>query len=141
MLGTTAIPIGTQVFPGAVPGEVTIQRFPKPERLNKIYGSLTSDINAIAESDKDTLKVIDPATGVTRAEIIHAVINEEAVTVADVLARRTMIGLNPDLGVSSAEVVSREMATLLGWTEKQRRDSVNSYLAYITRFTVKAPLA
>jgi len=141
MLGTTAIPIGTQVFPGAVPGEVTIQRFPKPERLNKIYGSLTSDINAIAESDKDTLKVIDPVTGVTRAEIIHAVINEEAVTVADVLARRTMIGLNPDLGVSSAEVVSREMATLLGWTEKQRRDSVKSYLAYITRFTVKAPLA
>jgi glycerol-3-phosphate dehydrogenase len=140
-LGVQPVSIGTQMFPGAMgAGQVSIQRLAKPERLRRLYGGLVTNIESVANTVPGATDLVDRNSGVTRAEVINAVVTEEAVSLADVLARRTVIGLNSDLGESGIDAISREMAHLMGWSEEQREAQVESYRLYLRRFTVKAPL-
>lgn len=141
LLGVEPVSIGTQMFPGAIGADqVSVQRLPMPERLRRLYGGLVSNIDTIANKVPGANELVDSLSGVTRAEVINAVVKEEAVSLTDVLARRTVIGLNPDLGDSGVDSVAGEMAQLMGWSEEQRISQIDSYRRYLRRFTVKAPL-
>jgi len=131
------VSIGSQVFPGAKYRDSAADGVLEPTRIQHLYGSLGADINALASEHSELQRVIDEVSGVSAAEVAYAVLVEEATSVSDVVARRTTIGLNADLGQSGVEAISREMATLLGWSEKQRKQSVDDYAHYIRRFTVK----
>lgn len=60
------------------------------ERLIDQYGAESRQITKLAASDKELAITLDPSTGLTAAEVAHAVENEDARTASDVVLRRTM---------------------------------------------------
>lgn len=59
----------------------------------------------------------------------QAVEDEMALTVEDVLRRRTQLALGPGQGVPEAEGVAREMADLLGWDGAEQQRQVSAFVA------------
>ena len=88
------------------------------ERLSQIYGSRAKDVAELATRLK-----CDAFT----AEIVFAFENEFAKTLADCFLRRTMIGLNADLGVSELEAAAEVGRRFLRWSEDRARREVEGY--------------
>ncbi len=79
------------------------------------YGSFAYRLLDIWERDADNREVIG-VRGLTRAELIHLVENELAVTLEDVLVRRTSAFFwDPTGGLSHVEAVADELERLAGW--------------------------
>jgi glycerol-3-phosphate dehydrogenase len=66
---------------------------------------------------------------VFESDIVHACDYETAMTVTDVMRRRTSLALSRHGTAATAEIVSRLMATQLGWSDEQRRRSLADYVA------------
>jgi glycerol-3-phosphate dehydrogenase len=104
---------------------------PQVERLLRRHGTGVMDVLALARTTTELLEVIDHATGVLAAEVVHACTHEGARHVDDVMERRTRIGLlNADRGVAALDRVLPLMAAALGWdadtAERERRQYVAS---------------
>lgn len=92
------------------------------------YGSLISEILSLIKSDSSLAQLITPELPYLKAEIQYAASHEGARSVADVLSRRTRISFEAfDGGVSLAEEVSRIIAPLLGWSNRERKRSCDDY--------------
>jgi glycerol-3-phosphate dehydrogenase len=63
----------------------------------------------------------------TRADIERAVRSEWAMTLADVLLRRTAIGLAACQGLDRLETIADVVAPLLGWDARRRESEVAAY--------------
>jgi glycerol-3-phosphate dehydrogenase len=74
-----------------------------------------------------------PHTRETVAQAAHAVRQEGALTVADVLLRRTPAGWSPCLGLDAAPVVARLLAEELSWTAADERAAIGAYSAEVER--------
>jgi glycerol-3-phosphate dehydrogenase len=135
-LGRDAPKCGTAQLP--LPGGVVAdwpafrERFldagsvPRPvaERLLRIYGARAEDVLAVGG---ELLEVIDKSTGAIAAEVVHAFRSELASTLADALARRTMVTLGPSAGVGPDEAAARVAEQYLGWDSERARAEVNAY--------------
>ena len=88
---------------------------PVAERLLRIYGVRSEEVLSLAEDSPELLQPFDRATGAIGAEVIHAVEAELASDLADVLMRRTMVGLGPTAGIGPDEAAAK----LLGWSEDE----------------------
>ncbi|HEX9495172.1 MAG TPA: glycerol-3-phosphate dehydrogenase/oxidase [Candidatus Limnocylindria bacterium] len=85
--------------------------------------------------ERDALAAADPALAVslcehseaTGADVIHAARHEWAATLADVLLRRTAIGLSACQGLDCLEAVADLMAQVLGWTAERRAAQIAEY--------------
>jgi glycerol-3-phosphate dehydrogenase len=74
------------------------------------------------------------------AEVVAAARDEMAVTVADVLVRRTRLAhLLPDQGREIAPRAAALMADQLGWSVERRVDEVNRYVAAAAAFAPPRP--
>lgn len=92
------------------------------------YGSLISEVLSLIDSDSSLGELLSPELPYLKAEIHYAASHEGARSVEDVLARRTRISFEAfDGGVSLAEEVSRIIAPILGWSNKERKQSVGAY--------------
>ena len=78
---------------------------------------------------------VEPA--VLQAEVAHAVHNEMAVTLEDVLLRRTGLGWTRNRGLDCHQAVANAMAKLLGWNEAETAKQVRRYEAAV-RFHLPA---
>jgi len=67
------------------------------------------------------------------AELHHAVQEEMAVSLQDVLLRRTGIGTSRCQGQDCAESIGRRMAPLLGWTPRRIDAELEAYHAHVER--------
>jgi glycerol-3-phosphate dehydrogenase len=68
------------------------------------------------------------------AEVVHAVREEMACTVDDVLSRRMRARLlGRDASSEAAEAVAALMGAELGWTDERRREQVARYRASVQR--------
>jgi len=67
------------------------------------------------------------------AELHHAVQDELAVSLQDVLLRRTGIGTSRCQGLDCAEAIGRRMAPLLGWTPRRLQAELEAYDAHVVR--------
>jgi glycerol-3-phosphate dehydrogenase len=67
------------------------------------------------------------------AELHRAVQDEMAVSLQDVLLRRTGIGTSRCQGRDCAESIGRRMATLLGWTPRRLDAELDAYHAHVER--------
>ncbi len=75
-----------------------------------------------------------PRARMLAAEAVYAVQHEFAVTLTDLLNRRTAQMLfSRDNGLESAHVVAGEMGRLLGWTEEERQAQIEAYRGEIDR--------
>ena len=110
--------------------------FPAPtaERLTAIYGTRAAGVAAIAAADPALGEVIDEETGAVAAEVVFAVREEMAASLAVVVARRSMLGLSADLGVGALDAVGSIAEKYAGWSAERVSDDRAAYLRYITRF-------
>jgi glycerol-3-phosphate dehydrogenase len=113
------------VLPGAI--DFTSYASKLPERLLRIYGSRAAEIS----------RRLDSAGSMFAAEIVFSFEREMARTLADCFLRRTMIGLNADLGLGELEAAAAVGKRHLGWSEQRARDEVESYRCQVKKFMIE----
>ena len=100
--------------------------------LNR-YGSLIEEILEIISEDSSMAERIIPELSYIKAEIRHAASHEGALSVEDVLARRTRITFEAsDSGISAAKEVAAIIGDVLGWSAKERKASIDAFTAVIS---------
>lgn len=87
------------------------------ERLLRIYGTRAAEVVDLADGRPQLREPFDPATGAIGAEIAFTLQTELAETLADALARRTMVGFGADAGLDSVEVAAEIAVRHLGWDD------------------------
>lgn len=109
------------------------------DRLLRIYGTRSSDVLELARTDPALARTIDESSGAIAAEVVVAVRSEQARTVADVVMRRAMLGLDPELSADAVERVAQTMAGAAGWDAVRSRSEVDGYFRYAARFHPDPP--
>ncbi len=108
--------------------------------LRTVYGPRVPEVAAYAASDGSLAQPISAVHRDIGAQVAYAVDHEGARTVADVLLRRTAVGLTRDLGRSAARPTASIMANRLGWSEEMREQAVRDYFAELhRRFVIMDP--
>jgi len=93
------------------------------------YGSAIHELLALAGTDRSLLQPLPGAPDYLQIEALYAATHEGALHLEDVLARRTRISIEyAHRGVETAPRVAELMAPVLGWTKKQTKTEVDSYL-------------
>ncbi|MGH7720687.1 MAG: glycerol-3-phosphate dehydrogenase [Gemmatimonadaceae bacterium] len=101
---------------------------PESDHLVRSYGSAWRDVWGIAQSDAALAARIAPPLPYLGAELRYAVEREMALTLADLLIRRTHIAFETrDHGVSVAPTAARIAAPLLRWTTEQIEEELKRY--------------
>ena len=96
--------------------------------LNR-YGSLISEVLEIIENDPKLAKPLTKNLPYLKAEIYYAASHEGARSVDDVISRRTRLAFEaPNSAMDLATDVATIIAPVLGWTPKQKKDSVSAYI-------------
>jgi len=96
------------------------------------YGSRVGELLHRVAADRRLADPIVPTLPDPRAEVLEAVEHEGALTVEDVLRRRTQISLREETeGVRVAGEVAALMAGPLGWTPEAARAAAESYAAVV----------
>lgn len=95
--------------------------------LNR-YGSLISEILEIITDNPEMSERLIPELPYIKAEILHSASHEGALSVEDVLLRRTRISFEAsDSGISVANEVAEIIGATLQWSATDRRASVQSF--------------
>ncbi len=96
--------------------------------LNR-YGSLISELLEIIKNDPKLAKPLTKDLPYLKAEIYYAASHEGARSVDDVISRRTRLAFEaPNSAMDLATDVATIIAPVLGWTPKQKKDSVSAYI-------------
>ncbi len=111
------------------------------ERLLKLYGVRAPDVLALADGDSDLkMPLSSPAsveTGLIGAEVIWAFREEMAQKLTDVLLRRSMVGMGPNVGLDVDEAAAEVAVKHLGWDEERAEKEVKEYREWIERYKPK----
>jgi glycerol-3-phosphate dehydrogenase len=92
------------------------------------YGSRLEKLLGLVADDRRLGNPIAPSLPDAQAEVVEAVEHEWALTLEDVLRRRTQVALRvADGGAAAADEVARLMAAALGWDAETVRTAVNAY--------------
>ena len=103
--------------------------------LNR-YGSLISELLELIADQPKLAKKLDSSLPYIKAEIVYAASHEGARTVDDVISRRTRLAFEaPEHGVHLAEEVANLIAPILGWSAKDKKQSVSEYEELVDRET------
>jgi glycerol-3-phosphate dehydrogenase len=88
------------------------------------YGSRFRDVLDLADSRADWRTRIAKDSPVIGAQLVHAVRREMAMTLADVVLRRTPLGALGDPGDDALTTAAAIVGTELGWSEERRREEI-----------------
>jgi glycerol-3-phosphate dehydrogenase len=98
------------------------------ERWVRIYGSRAKEVGELA-------KRLDSAGDLLAAEVVFGFEREYAKTLTDCFLRRTMIGLNADLGLGELEAAAEAGTRFLEWSDERARREVENYRNEISRMS------
>jgi len=107
------------------------------EDLLRVYGTRAPDVLASA-STPELREVFDPFTGAIAAEVPWAYHEEGARTLIDVVARRTMVGLGPDVGIGADVAAAKIARDVLGWDTAKLDAEVGAYRHWVSRYHPRA---
>lgn len=95
--------------------------------LNR-YGSLISEVLDLITADKKLAKPLAEGLPYLKAEIVYAASHEGAMSVDDVISRRTRLAFEaPHAGIELAEDIATLIAPVLGWGAKEKKSSIAEY--------------
>ena len=98
------------------------------QRLVEVYGVCAGRVASYVAAEPSYADRITPDRPAVFAEVAHAVDHELAVTVDDVLVRRTSVALTAeDQGSAAVERVADIMGTRLGWSAADRQRHMDEY--------------
>jgi glycerol-3-phosphate dehydrogenase len=101
--------------------------------LNR-HGSLISEILEIIEVQPKLAGKLDANLPYIKAEIVYATSHEGARSVDDVISRRTRLSFEAiNHGVHLADEVASLIAPVLGWSAKERKESIAQYIELVER--------
>jgi len=101
--------------------------------LNR-YGSMISEILEIIRENPFLASKLTSDLPYIKAEIYYAASHEGALTVDDVISRRTRIAFEAENhGVELAESIAEIISPVIGWTAKERKSSVAAYQSLVDR--------
>jgi len=95
------------------------------DHLGRLYGTRLGDVIAEAANRPELLSAIAP-TGDIGAQVLFATREEMAMTLSDVVMRRTGIGQLGDPGASALGAVAALMGQELGWDEARRQREIDT---------------
>jgi glycerol-3-phosphate dehydrogenase len=111
------------------------------ERLLKLYGVRAPDVLKLASGDASLKTPLStPASAeasMIGAEVLYAFRREMAEKLSDVLLRRTMVGMGPEVGLDVDEAAAQLAVRYLGWTEERAEREVREYRDYVQRYRPK----
>jgi glycerol-3-phosphate dehydrogenase len=102
-------------------------------RLWQIYGAGAAAVLRVMRDNPDTAAPLCPHTSDTIAQAVHAVRHEGAVTIGDVLLRRTPAGWSRCLGLDAAPRVAQVLGEQYGWDAPQRQRACADYRGEVSR--------
>jgi glycerol-3-phosphate dehydrogenase len=108
----------------------------RPETLETLvttYGRGWSRVIDLAGKVASGTEPLCPSNPDVVAELHRAVQDEMAVSLQDVLLRRTGIGTSRCQGQDCAESIGRRMAQILGWTPRRLDAELDAYRAHVER--------
>jgi glycerol-3-phosphate dehydrogenase len=128
-LGRPAIPCRTDRIPLA--GSERAQQVTTPEDpLERRYGSTADEVRRLIAADPELGRPLVDTDGFLRAEVVHAVVHDGAMTLDDVVERRLRFGLHLDATTPALlEETARLMSGPLGWDAQATADAVLSFRA------------
>ena len=95
--------------------------------LNR-YGSMISEVLELVIEDKKLAKPLAAGLPYLKAEIVYAASHEGAMSVDDVISRRTRLAFEaPQAGIHLAEDIASLIAPVLGWGAKEKKASIAEY--------------
>ena len=101
-------------------------------RLLNRYGSLIDDVLFYAADDPSLLRPLEAAPQYLRVEVVYAAVDEAALHLEDILARRTRISIEyAHRGVDCAQEVADLVAPVLGWGPEKVAFEVETYKARV----------
>jgi len=104
------------------------------EHLLNRHGSLISEILEIIDEQPKLTGTLDSALPYIKAEIVYAASHEGARSVDDVISRRTRLSFEAvNHGVHLADEIAALIAPVLGWSTKERKESVAQYTELVDR--------
>jgi glycerol-3-phosphate dehydrogenase len=99
--------------------------------LNR-YGSLISEVLELIVDDKKLAQPLAADLPYLKAEIVYAVTHEGAMTVDDVISRRTRLAFETNnAGLELVDEVASFIAPYLGWGAKEKKASIAEYRAQV----------
>ena len=108
--------------------DVTLGTHERAEQLVRAYGSRWSAVWAPTSDDPSLAEPLIAGLPYTRAELAYAVNDEMAITLADMLARRTHVAFESrDHGRGVAPVAADIAGQRLGWDTAARQRAVTVY--------------
>jgi glycerol-3-phosphate dehydrogenase len=106
--------------------------------LAKAYGSEALSILELAHSRQELKERIVASLPYIKAEVIYCVRREMALTLADVLSRRTrIVWEDSQHGIGVAEAIAHLMASEMGWNDAELRMQLEAYREEAKLHTVK----
>ena len=99
--------------------------------LNR-YGSLISEVLELIVADKKLAKPLAEDLPYLKAEIVYAASHEGAISVDDVISRRTRLAFEAHhAGLDLVDEVASLIAPVLGWGAKEKKASIAEYRAQV----------
>jgi glycerol-3-phosphate dehydrogenase len=112
------------------------------ERLLKLYGARAPDVLEMAGEDPSLRIPLSASatveTGLIGVEVLYAFRRELAQTLSDVLLRRTMVGMGPNVGLDVDEAAAEVAVKHLGWDKERAEREVTSFREYVERYRPRA---
>ena len=101
--------------------------------LNR-YGSLISEVLEIISENKKLAAPLTKNLPYIKAEIIYAASHEGAMSIDDVISRRTRLTFEAaDYGLDLVDAIADLIAPILGWNAKAKKASVAAYLEKVAQ--------
>ena len=102
------------------------------EHLLNRYGSAVHELFDMLRKEPALAVPLPGADDYLAVEARYAVTHEGALHVEDILTRRTRISIESwDRGVAAAPAVADLVADVLGWSEEEKKEEVERYLARV----------
>jgi glycerol-3-phosphate dehydrogenase len=92
-------------------------------RYGKNYTKLLDDI----QQDQEKKNLISDSRSYIFAEIDYFIKYEKAITLRDVMLRRTQIQLSLNQGLDCIDTIAEYMGTILGWSDLKKNEEVEKY--------------
>ena len=94
--------------------------------LARNYGAMSDDVLALADDDKTLLRTVSQRLPDIAAQVLYAVRSEMAMTLEDVVFRRTGLGTLGPLEAHALNDISQMMGAELKWSEAERLKQIAS---------------
>ncbi len=95
--------------------------------LEGVYGSRARAVIAFAAAEARLAEPLCPHHRGIAAEVVHAVRAEWAMTLGDVLLRRTALGLGECQALDRIDAIAELTAGVLGWDGARRESEIDAY--------------